>query len=60
MSNKIDSTQINSEPTDDSKQPESSEQPEQTEQPYKIPDGDNNKNNSTPTFLSHIRTGFWD
>lgn len=27
---------------------------------YEVPAGDNNQNNSTPTFLSHIRTGFWD
>ena len=27
---------------------------------YQVPAGDNNQNNSTPTFLSHIRTGFWD
>jgi flagellar biosynthesis/type III secretory pathway protein FliH len=29
-------------------------------QQFKIPTGDNNPINSTPTFLSHIRTGFWD
>jgi hypothetical protein len=29
-------------------------------QPYQVPADDNNQNNSTPTFLSHIRTGFWD
>jgi hypothetical protein len=28
--------------------------------PYEVPAGDNNQNNSTPTFLSHIRAGFWD
>jgi hypothetical protein len=27
---------------------------------YQMPETDNSQNNSTPTFLSHIRSGFWD